>query len=692
MISVRNRGIRGQLKGLLLTFLLIFSFLNLRGQAEKKPIILQAADSAIMIQEVTVSAYRVPGRLLTTPGSISVLTGEKLNISDGLSLASTLNTVPGVTMQSGTLATGRIVIRGMGSRTPYGTNRIRAYLNDIPLTTADGVSTPEEIDLSGIGRMEIIKGPSSSLYGSGLGGSINMYTPLSTENQGNIEAQYGSFNTGKVLAAGTLEKGKAIFWGSLGHVKSDGYRENNDYRRTTLLSTSRWEHKEWSLNTTLLLIDINAGIPSSVGKTQFLAHPEQAATNWKAIEGYKQYTKGIAAISLNNNFTSRLTSQLMLFGKLNDSYEKRPFNNLDDQSVSGGLRYKISYQGRKMEWLTGAEWIAEQYRWKLDKDGDLLNENEEIRKHLNFFSILNYKPVKAINISAAVAFNHIDYKLTDRYLNNGDQTGKRTFPMIFSPRLGINYSPSDKLALYASAGHGFSLPSPEETLLPAGDVNPDIKPEQGYQYETGIRLNLADNAFEIDASVYLIELSNLLVNKRITEDIFTGINAGRTRHKGFELLLQARLFNYSRFPGKFTSIVSYTRSVNRFIDFTDNNITYNGNSLPGIPGHALSLHLRWEIIRILEISSYLQYTGFQYLNDDNSLEYPEYFLADLKLSTLIKLKKENKIRFSAGINNFTDTRYASMLVVNALTLNNSEPRYYYPGLPRHFYAGMNFMF
>lgn len=690
MILVSKSEIRRQLKGLLLTLLLILSFLNLRGQSDKKQVV--RADSAILIQEVTVSAYRVPGRLHTTPGSISVLAGERLNISDGLSLAATLNTVPGVTMQSGTLTTGRIVIRGMGSRTPYGTNRIRAYLNDIPLTTADGVSTPEEIDLSGIGRMEIIKGPSSSLYGSGLGGSINMYTPLNTENQGNIEAQYGSFNTGKVLATGTLKKGKAILWGSIGHVRSDGYRENNDYRRTTLLSTSRWEHKGWSLNTTLLLININGGIPSSVGKTQFETHPEQAAINWKAIEGYKQYMKGIAAISLNNNFTSRLTSQFMLFGKVNDSYEKRPFNNLDDQSVSGGFRYKISYHAKKMEWLAGAEWIAEQYIWKLDKDGDLLNENEEMRKHLNVFAMLNYKPVKTINITAAAGFNHIAYELTDRYLINGDQSGQRTFPMIFSPRLGINYSPSDNLAIYASAGHGFSLPSPEETLLPAGDVNPDIKPEQGHQYETGIRLNLADKALEIDASVYWIELSNLLVTKRITEDIFTGINAGRTRHKGFELLLQTQLFNYSGFPGKFTSVLSYTRSVNRFIDFTDNNITYNGNNLPGIPGQSLNIQLRWEMLSFLEISSHLQYNGFQYLNDDNSLKYPEYFLADLKISILLMLKKENKIRFSAGIKNFTDTKYASMLVVNALTFNNSEPRYYYPGLPRHFYAGMNFMF
>lgn len=87
-----------------------------------------------------------------------------------------INTLPGVTMQSGTLATGRIVIRGMGSRTPYNTNRIRAYLDGIPLTGADGVSSPEELDFASLGRVEVTRGPSSALYGSGLGGALP-YTP-----------------------------------------------------------------------------------------------------------------------------------------------------------------------------------------------------------------------------------------------------------------------------------------------------------------------------------------------------------------------------------------------------------------------------------------------------------------------------------------------------------------------------------
>ena len=80
------------------------------------------------------------------------------------------------------------------------------------------------------------------------------------------------------------------------------------------------------------------------------------------------------------------------------------------------------------------------------------------------------------------------------------------------------------------------------------------------------------------------------------------------------------------------------------------------------------------------------------MTDSNSLEYPGYFLGDIKLTTRIPLKQKNLIQIYAGINNLTDTHYASMLIVNAVGFGNVEPRYYYPGLPRHVYGGIRMSF
>ncbi len=677
----------------LLTLLFILLLTDLQAQVSLKiDSLARQADSTIFLEEIRIVAYRGSGRLLNVPGSLSILKTEELRILDGNSLASVINTVPGINMQTGTFLTSRIVIRGMGSRTPYGTNRIRAYLNDIPLTTADGVSTPEEIDLTDLDKIEVIKGPASALYGSGLGGSLNMYTRQIVKSGGSVVAQYGSFNTLKGSVSGSVKTGKLKLWGSLSHLNSDGYRDNNRYERTSLLSTAGWDHENWSLNSTFLLIDVDGGIPSSIGRSLFETNPKAAAPNWNAIGGFKKYRKGVASISLKNRISGNFSNEFALFGKWNDSYEKRPFNNLDDESLSAGIKEKVTWFSEKSEITAGAELITEEYKWKLDKDNIRINENKESRYHLNIHAMALIKPVSRLNISLAGSVNRINYRLTDLFPADGIQSGKRNFPVIISPKLGINFSPTDEMAFYASTGHGFSLPSPEETLLPEGAVNPDIKPEQGFQYEIGARFNLVNRALEIDAALYLIELKNLLVTKRITEDIFTGINAGKTRHKGLELNINARIFDFSRFPGRLMSTLSYSGSINKFVEFTDDDNNYNGNYLPGIPDQSFNFQVRWLPMSILEILAHFQYTGDQYLNDSNEMKYEDYFLSDVKISYEFPIGKKVPVNIYAGINNLSDTHYASMLITNAIGFNNTEPRYYYPGLPRHFYAGMQFRF
>lgn len=652
----------------------------------------QKPDSTIILEPVTIGGYQLSTRLHTFPGNLSVLDADDLTLSDGTNMATTLNTIPGLGMQSGTYATNRIVIRGMGSRTPYNTNRIRSYLNNIPITASDGISAPEEIDQQSLGRIEVLRGPSSALYGSGLGGSINLFTPEKQQNEGVFSLNYGSFNTLRTNLSGTMNTANSSLWGSLSHMQSDGYRANNEFKRTSFITTANWKQPKWSLKSTLLLSNSDGEIPSSLGKTLFENNPKAAAANWEAIEGYKKNKKAIAGVTLTNILSSQLTNQFTLHGKWSDNYEKRPFNNLSEKTLSAGIRNKLSYYRTLTDWVLGIDWIAEQYKWKLDKDEFLLNENRENRYQFSVFAIMNYRPTSRLSFSVAGTLNHISYNLTDLYATNGDQSGKREFPLIVSPRLGLNYAVSDQIALYSSVGHGFSMPSPEETLLPAGDVNPDIKPEQGMQYETGARFNLFAKAVEAEVTLYWIELNDLLVTKRITEDIFTGMNAGKTRHQGFELLLRNRIFDYSSFPGTLKSTFSYTFSENRFVDFTDDGNSFNGNELPGIPDQFAQIQLSWNPFNKLKVMAHLQYTGNQYINDANTLKYEAYFLVSIKAATQFQIRKVGILNVYAGVNNLTNTQYASMLLINALGFGNSEPRYYYPGLPRHFYAGVEMRF
>ena len=677
----------------LVLFLIVFGISNISAQSDSNNIVYPI-DTVVTLEEVTINAYQTRSSLRSIPGNLSVLTGNAVSAWDANSMATSINSLPGVHMQTGTYATSRIVIRGMGSRTPYNTNRIKFYFNDIPITSSDGVSNPEDINLDMIGRLEIVKGPSSALFGSALGGSINLHTVEIKDAKLITQAQihYGAFNTMKANLQQSIKTENFSLQAHISAINSDGYRENNHMKKRTALFAG---------NVNLRLLDIeyffyttymNAGIPSSIGRTLFETNPKAAAQNWKEIEGYKRYQKGVGGISLINQFSANWINKLILFGNWNDSYEKRPFNNLDDGSLGGGVRNKLTYHSAKTDIIVGLEWITDEYKWLIDKEDILLNKNKENRNYLNLFGLIYYQPSTKLNISMAAAYNTIRYRLVDQYRDDGDKSGNRNFPSMFSPRIGFSYTPHEIISLYGSIGHGFSLPSPEETLLPEGNINADIKPEEGIQSELGVRLFLFDKKMEIDAALYRIELNNLLVTKRITEDVFTGINAGKTRHSGLEITVRNRLFTFNQFPGQLSSNISYTFSKNRFVDFTSDDTNYDGNLLPGIPDYTAQVSLQWTPVKSMTIDAQVQSVGKQYLNDANSQLESAYYYSNLKLSKMFNAFKNSAFSLYMGVNNLTNSHYASMVIVNATAFGSAESRYYYPGLPRHFYFGLKWGF
>src|SRR5664280_389402 len=143
----------------------------------KNKITIRLLPQNINIQEVTVKAFQSGKRLLDTPGSIGIITNRQLLNEPAFTLAPSVNKVAGVWMQSGSINTNRLTIRGIGTRSPFGTNKIRAYYGDIPLTNGVGETTLEDLDLEQIADIEIIKGPSSGFYGSGLGGVL-LFNPV----------------------------------------------------------------------------------------------------------------------------------------------------------------------------------------------------------------------------------------------------------------------------------------------------------------------------------------------------------------------------------------------------------------------------------------------------------------------------------------------------------------------------------
>jgi len=644
------------------------------------------------IDEVTVTAFRSPYNLFNIPAPINVIAPLQLQIGNSLTTVEALNQVPGVLMQNGTLNTNRLTIRGIGSRTPYATNKIKAYFGEIPLTSGDGETTLEDLENTAIKRVEIIKGPSSSLFGAGLAGVVLFHPKTVEQNFVQNQTTVGSFGTIKdILSAGINQDKLNIF--ALGSIlKSDGYRENNETKRSNLLVNSIYSFTEnTSLQVLLKGTKMKAYIPSSLDLPTFQETPEKAAANWQKIEGFEEYSNGQFGLSLNISTDNNHKISAATFGSFRDADELRPFNRLVENSNYLGWRAyvqkTISGENSKFVFSTGLEFFRENYKWSTlsNTNAAKLSDNQEKRQYENLFFQMESSFHEKYFISAGVNGNLTRFYYTDNFTENGDQSGSQNYQPTISPRLGATVIMNRYLSVFGNVSHGFSTPSFEETLLPAGEINTEIKPETGWNTEIGFRSQFSDR-IQLSASYYRIYIKNLLVARRTGEDAYVGVNAGKSLHPGLETEIRWNVTNPVKFP-RLMCTGNATIANYHFSDFTDENIDYSGNDLPGTSKTTWLVLANFEPTKNISLNLWHRYTGKMAVNDANT-DYSDAFgITNVEAKFFGKLNRL-KFELKTGVQNIFDISYASMLAVNAPAVGGNLPRYYYPGNPRNYFVSV----
>jgi iron complex outermembrane receptor protein len=376
--------------------------------------------------------------------------------------------------------------------------------------------------------------------------------------------------------------------------------------------------------------------------------------------------------------------------RYSDPYETRPFNILDETTHATEINNRFKYFLEYFQFTLIGRLLRENYQWatfEVDEPGSLINEMTDRKMHFIGGFLAQWEPTGNFIAKAGVSYNDVRYQINDLQVEDAEFE-KYRFDPVWSPSVGVNYEPIEKLNIFASVSHGFSPPSLEETLMPDGLVNTDLQPEKALMSEIGVRWSKSE-WLQTSVAVYAMEMKDMLVTRRLAEDQFMGVNAGKVHYTGVEAEITIRPLKLLALQ-KVDAVIhsSIAHSVNRFVDFTDLEINYDGNHLPGIPEYhwhnALSLKYQEKYSLHLDHSI----TGRQYMTDDNALTYKGHQITNLSASARFGKLHKSHIVFSTGVRNLFDIHYASMILINASSFGGSSPRYYYPGAPRNFYVSI----
>ena len=646
---------------------------------------IELIHKGFILDDIIINSNFYPKRFKDNSSSTSIIDDIEFRKNEGEFLINTLNQTSGLYTHSAGYNTNRITIRGMGSRSQYSTNKIKSYLNNIPLSNGIGETTIEDFGIDILDQIEINKGPNSSIYGSGLGGNIILKTSKSFDKTVKIKSIFKSFNTyqNSISVSRKINRLNLLF--NFEKIKSDGYRDNNSYNNNRFFTSINYEINDYySLEFINFFNTADAFIPSSLSLENFQNNPSSAAFTWGNVQGGEDYNRSLSGITFNikrNKYKSITT----FFYKTFDNDEKRPFNYLIEDSDSFGFRHIGQLSITPFDLSYGFEYSNENYlfsTWDEYRTANerIISQQTQDRKNYNFFMQID-KTFKNSFLTFGIGSNKINYDWIDNINSNSLSYSTKT---IISPRISYNINLNNN-SIFANISHGFSSPNIDETLDENGIVNPNIKPETGWNYELGLIGSSRNNILSYNVGIYYVDIKNLLVAQRTGFDTFTGVNAGKTSHPGLEATINFSLYRSEKFS--VTSSNNFSKYWYVFKDFNNRGNDYSKNKLTGVPTHTTNSKIK------IDFKNYIAQVSFQNvgklpMNDSNELFTDAYSLFNFKLSKVFSINKLD-IDISTGVNNLFDKSYASGIVINAIGFGGRDPRYYYPGLPRNYYISLS---
>lgn len=666
------------------------------------------------MENVVVSANRTPQKRSEAPIAISVINKQLIDNTKAQRLDQLLNKVSGVFMVN--LGNEQ---HEMSIRQPMTTKSLFLYMEDgIPIRTT-GVYNHNallEMNLTAARSIEVIKGPSSALYGSeAIGGAVNILTqtaPAFTSGEISIQANNTGYKRADAQIGTSFGKWGIIASGYYADKRNGPIEFSNFYKGAFMLRTDYKASDKITWTNTFALVDYDSDMSGAIDSIKFaqkdytslqtFTYRKVYALRYKSMLTQQWNDKSATniaflyrdnAVKQNPSYSIGSTSDPAKFkGQINENAFKtyalfvthsQQMNWLNSKLIAGAS-VDISPQNYYAKFISVNRDINSGKYISYDQPATDSFLSKYKTGIINLASYIDYEltPFKNVKIVAALRYDAFQYYFINNLPGSASVSTVSTINAFsrITPKVGLTYNYKG-IGFYANYSQGYVPPQLTE-LYSSVKVAPYLLPQTFDNYEIGGWISLYENKLYADWSLYRLTGTNEIISVRQPDNTSINQNAGSTRHAGIEYSIHYRPVNdlFIRF--------SATNARHTFINNIVKGVDFSGKEMSAAPRFTCNAELMYtpSFVKGLRVGAEWQHQSRYFMDDLNQYTYGGFDVFNLRTGYKI-----NHFELWVNVLNVTDLYYSAFSSKNA-TSSGSAAWSYNLGDPREITVGIAYRF
>src|SRR5713101_2197294 len=665
---------------------------------------------------IVVTATRSERNSFELPVSIDRIDADAIREGKPMiNLSESLSRVPGVVVQNRQNYSQDLQIssRGFGAHAQFGVRGVRLYADGIPATAPDGQGQTSNFDLGAAERIEVMRGPFSTLYGNASGGVIQIFTedgpPEPTLTQSGAVGSYGTSRS--ALKFGS-QSGALNYLGGASHLETSGYRDHSAAEKDLGNAKLKGALSD-DTRATLIVNSVRqpAQDPAGLNRAQVEQNPRQVDPLVLQFNTRKDVVQNQLGTTVEHRLSASDSLRFAAYGgsRQVEQFLAIPIAAQNAPTSSGAVvNLDRFYYGLDLRWSRATQLAGQPLSFTVGSDYD--NQKERRRGYLNrsginlgelkrdeddtvrsaaLYAQADWKFAPRWSASAGLRRTEVSFSSSDYYIATGnpDDSGKIKFTNT-SPVAGLVYEVDPSLNLYGNIGKGFETPTFSELAYRSDGttgLNFALQPSTSVNTELGAKARLAGGQ-RLTFAVFHIDTKNEIIVDTAIGGRNTFKNASRTTRDGAEWswsaraldsldLLVAASFVNARYRDDFTTVPGPGQPP----------ITVGaGSYLPGVPRRTLYSEARWAPAgQSFSTAFELRYGDRIYTSDANTESAAPYSVVNWRI-VFEQRASDWRINEFVRIENLFDKNYVGSVIVG-----DTNQRFFEPAPRRNAIVGIN---